>query len=269
MVLHAPADDLRTSAATPYRIQVIDRAVQLLDSFAIDRPELSMSDLVGLTGLSKPTVHRLLVVLHGHHIVERNEETKRYRLGFKLFELGNRVIARLDYGKGAEAYLRRLVDETGETANLAVLDNGLAYYVAKVEGTRPLRMPSRVGTSLPAHATAVGKVLLAHLSSASLESVLTHRPLVAYGPRSITDRRRLEAELQRIREQGYGIDDEEIDEGLRCVAAPVRDHTGSVVAAISVSGPVSRLTDDAIAGLAHRLMETAREVSASFGLVAS
>jgi len=255
--------------ASAYRIQVIDRAVLILDSFGPDTPELSIADLVAMTGLSKPTVHRLLVVLHEHHILERNEETKRYRLGFKLFELGNRVIARLDYGKGAEAYLRRLVDETGETANLAVLDNGFAYYVAKVEGTRPLRMPSRVGTSLPAHATAVGKVLLAHLSSASLDSVLAHRPLAVFGPKTITDRRKLEVELQRIREQGFGVDDEEIDEGLRCVAAPVRDHTGSVVAAISVSGPVSRLADDVIPALATRLVDTAGEVSRSFGLVSS
>ena len=155
--------------------------------------------------------------------------------------------------------------DTGETGHLAVLDGGEAIYIERVEARRALRVPSAIGRGYPAHATNLGKVLLADLPRERVDEIIAERGLAAYTPNTITDPDELEAELERIRERGYAVDDEEYDEGLRCIGAAVRDHTGHVVAALGIGGPVTRDHPERVEELAALVMAAARGLSRRLG----
>lgn len=247
-------------------VQVVDRAVAILDCFDTEHPELGIGELSRRTGITKGTIHRILASLMQHRIVEQNSVTKRYGLGIKLFELGNRATATLSYGERAHQHLRALAHETGDTVHFAVLDQGQTFYVAKVEGWHSLHMPSQVGRRLPVHCTGVGKALIAHLSEEEIEAIVATHGLPAFTERTITSLPDLMKELAKVRRQGYSRDSGEIEEGLACVAAPIRDYTGKVVAATSISGPTTRINSKTASALSVRVSETAREISAALGL---
>lgn len=247
------------------RVKVIERSVALLDCFTLAQPELGIGELSRMTGISKATVHRLLGALQRHRLIEQNPITKRYRLGFKLFELGNRAIARVDHVDRAEEHLHRLAKETGETAHLAILDRGQVFYVAKVEGWHSLRMPSQVGKRLPAHCTGVGKALLAWLHDDRLLRFVEEHGLPRHTANTITSEAAFRKELAGIRRQGYSVDRGEIEDGLWCIGAPVRDFSGNVVAAISIAGPSSRINDASIPELSRPVVETAGAISMALG----
>ncbi len=217
-----------------------------------------------MVDISRGTAHRLLSSLGQYRLVQQDPVTKRYSLGLGLFELGNLVLEGLQPVELGKPFLQRLVTETGETAHMAVTDDGMALYVAKVEGSFSIRMGSKVGERHPCHCTGLGKVLLAYHADNADTRVGEH---VLYGrtDRTITDADRLRQELVLTRERGYAFDDEEFEDGLRCIAAPVIDHTGNVIAAISVSGPTSRITDETVADLAEEVMGAAREISLALG----
>jgi DNA-binding IclR family transcriptional regulator len=248
-----------------YRIQAIERAVAILNAFSTDRPELGVTELADRLGLHKSTVHRFLVNLETGGLVERNPRTARYRLGLRLFELGGLVLQQLNLWDEALPFLEGLVRDTGETGHLAVLDGGEAIYIEKVEARRALRIPSAVGRGYPAHATNLGKVLLAYLPPEEVRAIVEERGLAAYTSNTITDLARLEAELVRIRSRGYAVDNEEYDEGLRCIGAPIQDHTGHVVAALGIGGPVTRVTPGRVGELAELVMAAAKGLSRRLG----
>jgi DNA-binding IclR family transcriptional regulator len=247
------------------RVQVIDRTAAIFDCFSIDRPELGVGELARMTGLSKGTVHRLLTALEQHRLVEQDLVSKRYRLGLRLFELGRSAVAVMDHVERAQPFLRDLAGLTGDNAHLAVLDNGTVLYVAKVEGWHSVRMPSRIGQRLPAHCTALGKTLLAFKPADEVEQILAERPMERRTQHTITEVAAMRRELATIREHGYGVDNEELALDLRCIAAPIRDYTGSVVAAVSISCPTSRLTRDDVSDMAAKVMATASAISAAVG----
>jgi len=162
-------------------------------------------------------------------------------------------------------FLEGLVRDTGETGHLAVLDGGEAIYIERVEARRALRIPSAVGRGYPAHATNLGKVLLADLAPERLRELIGERPLGAFTPHTITDPAELDAELERIRAQGFAVDNEEYDEGLRCIGAPIYDHSGHAVAALGIGGPVTRITPERVEELAELVMAAARGLSRRLG----
>jgi IclR family acetate operon transcriptional repressor len=248
-----------------YRIQAIERAVSILNAFSPEDPELGVTELAERLGLHKSTVHRFMVNLDAAGLVERNPRTGRYRLGLRIFELGGLVMQQMNLWDEALPFLEGLVHDTGETGHLAVLDGGEAIYIERVEARRALRVPSAIGRGYPAHATNLGKVLLADLPRERVEAIVAERGLAAYTPQTITDLPRLEAELDHIRALGYAVDNEEYDEGLRCIGAPVRDHSGHVVAALGIGGPVTRITPDRVDELAELVMTAARGLSRRLG----
>ena len=248
-----------------YRIQAIERAVSILNAFSPEDPELGVTELAERLGLHKSTVHRFMVNLDAAGLVERNPRTGRYRLGLRIFELGGLVMQQMNLWDEALPFLEGLVHDTGETGHLAVLDGGEAIYIERVEARRALRVPSAIGRGYPAHATNLGKVLLADLPRERVEEIVAERGLAAYTPNTITDLDRLEGELDRIRALGYAVDNEEYDEGLRCIGAPVRDHSGHVVAALGIGGPVTRITPDRVDELAELVMTAARGLSRRLG----
>jgi DNA-binding IclR family transcriptional regulator len=248
-----------------YRIQAIERAVAILNAFTVDDPELGVTDLSEKVGLHKSTVHRFMVNLDAAGLVERNQRTGRYRLGLRIFELGGLVMQQMNLWDEALPFLEGLVRDTGETGHLAVLDGGEAIYIERVEARRALRVPSAIGRGYPAHATNLGKVLLADLPRERVAEIVAERGLASYTRHTITDPDDLDAELERIRQRGYAVDNEEYDDGLRCIGAGVRDHSGHVVSALGIGGPVTRITPDRVDELAGLVMTAASGLSRRLG----
>jgi IclR family transcriptional regulator, KDG regulon repressor len=259
---------MRTSVKvidSPYQVQVLDRALGILDLLAGESPELAPSEVSERTGLHKSTVHRLLQVLERHRLIEKMAQNGKYRLGLRLFELGSKAMAQFDLRERAQPYLKRLVLETGETAHICILDGDRMLSIANVESPRTLRTPSTVGHRTPLHCTSTGKALLAFLPEDERNDLINQCELTDYTRHTIRKLARLKAELKLIRQRGYAMDDEEIEEGLRCVGAPVMDHSGRVVAAMSIAGPAFRLTDDRIPAVARSVIQAAIELSVELG----
>jgi DNA-binding IclR family transcriptional regulator len=257
--------DVRRSAAGIYHVQVLDRAVAILQVLAETPTDLSAAEIAERLVLHKSTIHRLLMVLEHHGFIRKHAGTGKCTLGLKLFELGSRAAKGLTLREHAQPFLARLVRETGETAHIGVLDEGDMVSVANVEGPFTLRMPSTVGRRTPAHCSALGKAVLAFLPGSTLDELLARRPLRALTSKSLAARGALKADLQRIRVRGYAIDDEEIEKGLRCVGAPVRDYSGLVVGAVSIAGPTFRIPKSRVPALAELVMAIARELSVELG----
>ncbi|MBV8357775.1 MAG: IclR family transcriptional regulator [Deltaproteobacteria bacterium] len=262
MRFHMP---MRKSRGPVYSIQVLDRAARILDCFRLERPELRLTEITAATGLHKSTVYRLLEVMRRHHFVQFDEMTGAYRVGIRLFELGAVAMAGCGFDKYARPALEELAATTGETAHLCVLHESEIVHIAKVESSFALRIATPVGRRHPAYCTSVGKAILAYLPAEALAAYLGTTELRPLTPKTITSPALLKAQLRRVAEQGYALDDEEVHEGVRGVAAPVRDYSGEVVAAITITGPVSRITRSKLPELAEHVIKAADNISSRLG----
>ena len=253
------------SRPSPYRVQVLDRALAALEILANRDGECSLVDLCTEMKLHKSTVHRLAMVLEQHRLVDKNPDTGRYRLGLRLFEFGSKAIATLDLRGRARPYLDRLQRQFGETVFFCILDDGQVFYMEKVESQQSVRTACTVGSRAPAYCTAVGKAMLAELAEPEVGEVIRRWGLKAVTANTITKASALRAELRAVRSRGYAIDDEEKEVGLRCVSAAVRGHSGKLFAAMSVSGPAFRMTKERIPEVGQAVMRAANELSAELG----
>lgn len=245
---------------TKYRIKVLHKAFLLLDLFNGDVEELSSPEITEKLGYTQSTVFRIIANLEDEGYLEKNRETGKYRLGMKLFFLGSRVKPYGHLKRTARPLLRKLSQQTGETVHLAVLYKYKALYLDKIEGNHTVRVVvSQVGHKLPAHCSGVGKVLLANLPLNEVQEVIEENGLPAITPNTITTWNHLKLELEKTREQGFAIDNEEIEMGVKCVAAPV--FAGEqVLAALSVSVPKERF-EKVSSDLTRMAMQTAKELS--------
>lgn len=256
---------VRSVDGGPYRVQVLDRMLSILDVLAQSDSDLGPSELGEQLSLHRSTTHRLLKVLERHQLIRKSPVAGKYGLGIKLFELGNRVVAQFDLTTRSQPCLRRLVDATGETAHVCVLNDSEMVSVANVEGPWTLRTPSTVGRRTPLHCTSVGKVLLAYLPDVERGYLLDRLALTRRTRRTIVSRPALEAELGLIRRRGFGMDNEEIEDGLRCIGAPVFNHQGQITAAISVAGPVFRVTRQRVPEIVRAVKAAGRDLSRDIG----
>lgn len=249
-------------------VQALAHGLAVLEAMARDESDWQgVSDIAARLRMHKSTVLRLLATLEHCGYVEQDLATRRYRLRLKLFELGSQVVGRTDLLKEARPVLERLNRECGEVVHLGVLDEGQVVYVEKVESTHTIRMYSRIGRRSPLHCTGVGKALLAFLPSEEIVRIIETKGLKGYTPNTITDRSALLRHLEDVRARGVAFDNEEHEPGIRCVAAPVWDRTGALVAAISVAGPSLRMTPERLEELARPVMEAALEISRRLGYV--
>ena len=246
-----------------YRVQVLDRAVAILRSLADADAELTAVEIARSVGLHKSTVHRLLVVLEHHRLVQKGSGT--YRLGTGLLELGEKASARLTLGGRAGSYLRDLSAHTGEGAHVTVLSDTEMLAIAHVEGRWNLQSLTRTGLRTQIHCTAAGKAVLAFLSPETCDSLLARLPFPRLTRRTIVTPAAFKLELVRVRAAGYAMDDEEFEDGLRCVGAPIFDHRGHVVASISVAAPVFRLGRDRLARVVRLVIDAAQRLSTEIG----
>jgi DNA-binding IclR family transcriptional regulator len=225
---------------------------------------VSLSGLADALSLNKSTILRLTAPLSEAELLARDAETGRFRLGLGALRLGQAYLSTLDLRTAAAERLRALQRTARETCHLVVYDAPDVVYIDKVENEANVRMGSRVGSRAPMYCTAVGKAVLAWLDEPAREAVIA-AGLPAVTPYTITDPDTLRAELGRIRERGYAVDDRENETDVRCVAAPLFDHEDRVVGALSVSGLSSRMTPAAIRELAPRVAATGRQISRELG----
>lgn len=246
-------------------VQSLDRALSLLEEIAASGGEVGITELSNRVELHKSTVHRLLNTLVCKGFVEQNPETGDYKLGMKILELAGGIFNELEIREQARPYLKELRDTVGETAHLVIRDGEQGVYIDKVESSQAIRMHSQIGRRIPLHSTAVGKVLLADLDRDKLEKMFEPGRLKRYTEHTVTDWEKFLGELQRVAGQGYAVDNEEYEPAVRCIAAPVKNHTGQVAAAISVSGPVFRLNVEKIETVARVVKEKAMLISQRLG----
>jgi IclR family acetate operon transcriptional repressor len=211
------------------------------------------------------TVHRLLSTFEEFDFVEQHAEQGLWFVGLKAFTVGNAFLHRRDFVASARPHMRALVDQCGETVNLGVIDDGEAVFISQVESREVMRMIVRLGSRSPIHASGVGKALLANMSEQGLTHILQQRGLARYTERSIDNPTQLRDELQRIRQLGYALDDEEHAIGLRCVASAIFDENGQALAAISLSGPKARVTDGRLDELGIAVRQSADEITLALG----
>ncbi len=242
----------------------LEHGISILEAFSVDSPELGVSEISRTLDLTKSTVHRLLTTLVKRGYLVQDEDTRKYRLSLRMYEIGCRAVQRSGLHRVAFAVLEELGVQTGETIHISVLSDGAVTYLRSVESTQPVRTYSRLGQRSPVHCTAMGKVLLAHSPEAVLQPYL-NKGLPRFTPNTITDMDTFERELQDIRQQGYALDREELQEGIRCIAAPIRDHTERVIAALGLAAPAIRMDGERVAGLIPLLVEAASRVSSGLG----
>jgi IclR family transcriptional regulator, KDG regulon repressor len=251
-----------------YRVQAVAKALELLAAFGQDRPVMSLAELAGAAGIPRPTAFRLLSTLEEGGFVRRVGSD--WGVGFRCFVLGNVFEADLDLRREALPFLEALRDATGETTQLALLNNWQVVYLARVHSRRPVAyMRSRAGAVLPSYCTGLGKALLAALPPDEVAEWSRTQDLVALTPNTITTSEQLLRELDRVRERGYALDAEERELGVRCVSAVVRGAGGAAIGAISVAGPSERMPAELESSeLVAQVVASAAAISEQMGYVA-
>jgi DNA-binding IclR family transcriptional regulator len=250
--------------ADTYKLQAIDRAVVLLDLLGRSDVPMSLTAISTQLNLHKSTVQRFLRVLEGHHLVNFNTNG-RYTLGLRLNDLGNQALQQFDIRDRALPHFRMLVAEIKETGHLCVMQRNAVVYLDKIAPTRSVCMTSRIGMTNPIHCTSVGKALLAFSSPEVREDVLAHIKYERLTQKTHINRRTLLRDLDIVQRRGYALDDEEIEEGVRCIGAPILNGNGRPVAAISLSGPTFRITMQKVPSIARRLVSCCSDISHSLG----
>ncbi len=245
---------------------IVDRALGLLQYLARHPGEHGVRALSAALDLSPSTVHRLLDSLTRSGFVRQNEATEKYTVGAQAVQLGIAALSSFDVTAVAPACLRTLVAETGESAFLAVLDDGEVVYLFKEEGSRAIRTTARLGSRRPAYCTALGKSFLATMAPAEARAILERKGMEPLTEHTITDLGTMWQELAAVRMHGYAVDREEVELGLMCLAAPVRDYRGQTVAAISMAGPLERMQPNELY-YGQRISATAREISQILGYI--
>jgi DNA-binding IclR family transcriptional regulator len=248
-----------------YRIPMLDRTLHVLELLAAAGDGLSIADLCRALAAPKSSVFNILATLEVRGYVRHANGAGKYVLTTRLYRLGSAAVAQLDVKRTLYPILLALVDHTGETANLGILDGDEAIYIESVEGHSRVRVAVTPGERIELHCTALGKVLLAHLPPEKAAAMLKGRRLKAHTPHTITSITALKSRLAIIRERGYSIDDEEDNADIRCIGAPIRDYAGSVVAAVSSTAPKHRLPDDQVAERARLVCDYAARMSAALG----
>ncbi|MDX1762740.1 MAG: IclR family transcriptional regulator [bacterium] len=244
----------------------MSHALDLLEVFTESEAELGVTEIGKRLGLHKNNVFRLLATLETRGYVEQNRSTENYRLGLKPLELGKAFLRHCALTSRCKEVVKNLVNCCNETASVGVFRGGKVIYIDVEETTESVRVVSRLGAALPAYCTSIGKVLLAFKQQGDIMAYLKETPLVAMTEKTVTDWETLSHQLAMVRRQGYAIDNEEYESSIKCIAVPVRDHTGKVVAGLSISGPAHRLPAPRIAKeLMPSLMTAGQELSKRLG----
>lgn len=246
-------------------VQSLDRALKILEVLGNHPKGLGVTNLASEVDLHKSTVHRLLVTLAQRGFVEQDRDTEKYKLGLKILELSNKILTHMELRQEARPFLEELMEYANEVVHLCVMHEGEVVYIDKIEFPDAIRMFSQIGRRQPVHCTGVGKAILAYLPENKVVEILESKGMPRKAPNTITDIKEMLEHLKKIRQRGYAIDDVENEIGIRCIAAPIFNHTGEVIASLSIAGPESRLTSERIPELGAKVKETGLKISRRMG----
>ncbi len=245
-------------------VQALDRGLTVLATLA--RQEgATLSDLAQTMGMPASTLHRLLATLDAHGFAEMDPVTQHWRVGLGAFRVGSAFLQRTNVVEAARAPMRALMEATGETANLGLIDGDEVVFVAQAESHAPIRAFFRPGSRGAMHASGIGKALLAALPRARVHALVGRTGLPGFTPTTLTTPDALAADLAATAERGWSFDDQERHPGMSCIAAVIRDSTGEPVAGVSVSGPSARFTPDRRGGIGAQVAATAAEIARAIG----
>jgi len=248
-----------------YPIKVLDKSLSVLELLLQKCSAMNMTELSEKLGLYPSTIHRILDTLKHWGYVEQEPHNQKYQLGLKVLELGMAKLHQMDLAREAPLYLKELVNRCNETVHLGVLEEGEVLYLAKEESSKTIRMCSYVGKRAPLHCTALGKVLLAYLPEGERKKILGKRELPRLTEKTITGKKELEKELGKVKKQGFAIDRGENEKDVCCIAAPIRNYQGKVIAAVSISGPAFRIDVNTQNNLKEALVEISEKISKRLG----
>ena len=249
-----------------YLSTAIIRAAQVLELFTFEKPAYTNTEFARKLGLNKSSVMRILYSLERAGFLQRDKKTGEYRLTHKLYRIGSVYIQGINLHSEAMPILAELASSFGETVHLAVLSDFEVFYLDKIESSLSIGMMSRIASKSPAYCTGVGKAILANLEEQDLEAFFHNVKLIRYTPNTITNLEELRLHLKKIREQGFAIDDSEHEPEVKCVAAPLLNKDGKVLASISVAGPVFRMTRERMYNeLVPSVKEAARRITSRMG----
>ena len=247
-----------------YNVRAVERALQILECFDDEHPEMGISEIAQMVKLHKATTHRIMTTLLNFGYLERAVDGQKYRLGIRLTELGFKAIRRMDLRREALWHMNQLAQQWGEACDLSIFDHGDVFYIEMIPGSHALTIAAAVGQRLPAHCTASGKLFLAHMPIQELDVIL-RKPLTAYTGKTISSANILRQQLDVIRQQGYAFDDEEFETGIRAVASPIYNREGRVIAVMSIPSPASRMPMERVPVIARALAEATQAVSRRLG----
>jgi IclR family KDG regulon transcriptional repressor len=243
------------------KLTTLDKSLQVIEILSKNPQGLRLLELSNIIGFPKSTVHHILSTLLPYEYVSQDQETKKYSLGFKFLSIGRVILDNIDVRNTAHRHLLELHAQCKETVHLAILRDGKVIYIDKIDTQGMVSLATYIGYRTDPHAAAGGKILLSELSRKEIMDIYRERPLKTYGKNTITSMPRLFDELEKIKKQGYAIDDEEYYEGIRCVAAPIRAGW-KIVAAVSITGAIFTMTMDRIKNeLKAMVMKTTERIS--------
>lgn len=247
-------------------VQSLERALTLLNVLSEYPDGIQITRLSEQVGLSKSTTHRLLSTLLHMNYVVKDEETEKYKLGFQLIYLSRNILNSIDVIQIAKPFLEKLSQDVNETIHLCMDDKGEVMYIDKIESNQTIRMFSRIGSRAPMYCTGVGKVLLSGMTEEAYQKTVSGMDFVARTPKTITSLEALAHEVATVKKQGYALDNIENEEGIRCIAAPIYDYQGKIIASFSISGPSNRITMERVQDeLVRKIRETALNISRQLG----
>ncbi|MFW5981047.1 MAG: IclR family transcriptional regulator [bacterium] len=244
-------------------VQSIDRAFNIIEKLIESDKSLGVTDLSNSLGLHKSTVYRLLATLVYRGYVEQ-DENNRYKIGLKLFEVGGIALNKMDLRKKVKPYLSKLQLECKETIHLGILNGFDVVYIDKEESSEIIRMYSEVGRRVAAYCTSLGKVLLAY-SDLDIYQQFKDYDFPKYTKNTISSLSQLQEHLKMVKEQGYAIDNEEQETGIRCIGGPIFNYERQIIAAFSIAGPANRMTEERVEVLSKKVLEYSQKISALFG----
>ncbi|MCX6080143.1 MAG: IclR family transcriptional regulator [Chloroflexi bacterium] len=249
-----------------YNIEALARGLEILSLFSANCPALSLTQIVETLQINKSTAYRVLSTLDAMQYLQQDPSTRLYRPGLKVLQLGFTAINSIEIRQIVHPYLERLSQEIGETVSLAVLNGFQTIYIDRIRNQMIVGVILGIGSSLPAHCTSLGKVLLADLPTVALNKLLESNELIRFTPRTVSTPDALRGELDFARQNGYALDDEELASGLRAASAPIRDISRSVIAAVNVTGTVERISLERLkAEIVPALLDVTHQISTALG----
>ncbi len=248
-------------------VKSVSRALDIIKLVSMKKGGLGVTEIANQMDINKSSVYRILSTLVQYGYVEQDKDTERYKLGYQFLEVSSKLLDSLDLRTEAKPFLLELEKETNEVIHLVVYDQGEVVYIEKLDGNEALRMHSKVGKRAPMHCTSVGKAILAHLPVDIVQEILERKGLPVHTDKTITDINVFIKELAEVKNKGFALDLQENEYGITCIAVPIFDHLGKVAAAVSISGPTIRMTDERILELQPRMIEIGKNISSRLGFI--